>query len=70
MIIVLIGLMDPPSFSVLNKFVYVGSLLNYFWWFQGIGLLIGMEDLAVDKQATFLSALLVPLCGQVCFGTC
>lgn len=32
---------------------------------QAIGLLIGMEDLPVDKQATFLSALLVPLCGQV-----
>jgi hypothetical protein len=32
---------------------------------QAIGLLIGMEDLSVDKQATFLSALLVPLCGQV-----
>lgn len=34
---------------------------------QAIGLLIGMEDLSVDKQATFLSALLVPLCGQVWF---
>ncbi|KAG0621103.1 hypothetical protein M758_4G269300 [Ceratodon purpureus] len=33
--------------------------------YEAIGLLIGMEDLSVDKQATFLSALLVPLCGQV-----
>lgn len=33
--------------------------------FEAIGLLIGLEDLPVDKQATFLSALLVPLCGQV-----
>ncbi|XP_024390921.1 exportin-T isoform X2 [Physcomitrium patens] len=35
------------------------------YMFEAVGLLIGMEDLAVEKQATFLSALLVPLCGQV-----
>lgn len=33
--------------------------------FEAVGLLVGIEELPVEKQATFLSALLVPLCGQV-----
>jgi hypothetical protein len=39
--------------------------LIFVLFIQAIGLLIGMEELPVEKQATFVSALLVPLCGQV-----
>ncbi|KAL7140384.1 hypothetical protein ABFS83_09G117300 [Erythranthe nasuta] len=33
--------------------------------FEAIGLLIGMEDVPVEKQSDYLSALLTPLCHQV-----
>ncbi|KAL6972647.1 hypothetical protein U1Q18_026822 [Sarracenia purpurea var. burkii] len=33
--------------------------------FEAIGLLIGMEDVPLEKQSEFLSALLTPLCQQV-----
>ncbi|THG05991.1 hypothetical protein TEA_000249 [Camellia sinensis var. sinensis] len=33
--------------------------------FEAIGLLIGMEDVPLEKQTDFLSALLTPLCQQV-----
>ncbi|CAM8993560.1 unnamed protein product [Rhodiola kirilowii] len=33
--------------------------------FEAIGLLIGMEDVPLEKQAEYLSALLTPLCQQV-----
>lgn len=33
--------------------------------FEAIGLLIGMEEVSVEKQSEYLSALLVPLCQQV-----
>jgi exportin-T len=32
---------------------------------QAIGLLIGMEDVPLEKQSDYLSALLTPLCQQV-----
>lgn len=34
---------------------------------QAIGLLIGMEDVPLEKQTEYLSALLTPLCQQVNF---
>ncbi|GFP90585.1 exportin-t [Phtheirospermum japonicum] len=33
--------------------------------FEAIGLLIGMEDVPIEKQSEYLSALLTPLCQQV-----
>jgi exportin-T len=42
-----------------------GDLDDRSYAFEAIGLLIGMEELPVDKQATFVSALLMPLCAQV-----
>eukprot|EP01018_Ginkgo_biloba_P004887 Gb_29796 [translate_table: standard] len=33
--------------------------------FEAVGLLIGMEEVPVEKQSEYLSALLVPLCQQV-----
>lgn len=33
---------------------------------QAIGLLIGMEDVPLEKQSEYLSSLLTPLCQQVC----
>lgn len=33
--------------------------------FEAIGLLIGMEDVSLEKQSDYLSALLTPLCRQV-----
>ncbi|KAK4410472.1 Exportin-T [Sesamum angolense] len=33
--------------------------------FEAIGLLIGMEDVSLEKQSDYLSALLTPLCQQV-----
>eukprot|EP00249_Psilotum_nudum_P020366 c27671_g3_i1 orf=86-3106(+) len=33
--------------------------------FEAVGLLIGMEELPVEKQTKFLSALLIPICSQV-----
>lgn len=32
---------------------------------QAIGLLVGMEDVPLQKQADYLSSLLTPLCQQV-----
>lgn len=36
---------------------------------QAIGLLIGMEDVPLEKQSDYLSALLTPLCHQVAYST-
>ncbi|XP_051115538.1 exportin-T isoform X2 [Andrographis paniculata] len=33
--------------------------------FEAVGLLIGMEDVPLEKQSNYLSALLIPLCNQV-----
>lgn len=36
-----------------------------FWGCQAIGLLIGMEDVPLEKQSEYLAAFLNPLCEKV-----